>query len=243
MKGKNVLKPIVFSALFFTSCPLYAMQIPEGLLPVTWSAVWFISCLPFWVIGIIQIKKDLSGKEDSKLIFKLSLGYAFLLSAFKIPSCVNGCFSYPSGLALGSVMFGPAQMTAAGSFVILFKFLLTAQGGITTLGANIFSAAIAGPFAAYGIYKVLKNTNVRLAVFLAAFFGDLAAYSVSALQIAFAHAPAEAAAFNLALLNLLSVFTAAEIPAALLEGLLTILAFDFIMHGKKEGVLNAEQIA
>ena len=82
-----------------------------------------------------------------------------------------------------------------GLIVLLFQAILLAHGGLTTLGANTFSMAIAGPFLSYGIYKLCQKLNVnrKVAVFLAAFFGDLFTYCVTSLQLAMAY-PSEAGA-------------------------------------------------
>ena len=58
--------------------------------------------------------------------------------------------------------------------MLIFQAVLLAHGGLTTLGANTFSMAVAGPIAAFGIYKLCGKLNVnrRVSVFLAAFLGD-----------------------------------------------------------------------
>ena len=48
-------------------------------------------------------------------------------------------------------------MSLLGIIVLLFQALLLAHGGLTTLGANTFSMAIAGPFVSFGIYKLLPK--------------------------------------------------------------------------------------
>lgn len=240
MEKKKFLSLLVLAIVSFAASPLYAMHIMEGFLPVTWSIIWFAACVPFLVMGVIKIKKDLAKGKDTKMLLGLSGGYAFVLSALKIPSVTGSC-SHPTGVGLGAILFGPAQMAVIGSIVLLFQALLLAHGGLTTLGANIFSMAIVGPFVTYGIYKAFKKINLQLAVFLAAALGDLATYVVTSFQIAFAHAPA--GAFGTTLVKFLSIFAVTQIPLAIVEGLLTVLVFDFIMKNKKEGVLNAEQIA
>ena len=70
--------------------------------------------------------------------------FAFVLSALKIPSITGSC-SHPTGVGLGAILFGPMTMAVLGLIVLLFQALLLAHGGLTTLGANTFSMAIAGP--------------------------------------------------------------------------------------------------
>ena len=72
-------------------------------------------------------------------------------------------------------------MSLLGIIVLLFQALLLAHGGLTTLGANTFSMAIAGPFVSFGIYKLCQKLNAPkgLAVFLAATIGDIFTYVVT----------------------------------------------------------------
>jgi cobalamin biosynthesis protein CbiM len=79
-------------------------------------------------------------------------------------------------------------MPALGAIVLLFQALLLAHGGLTTLGANIVSMALVGPWVARGVFVAV--TRVRLpvaaAIFLAAALGDLATYLTTSLQLALA---------------------------------------------------------
>ena len=64
-----------------------------------------------------------------------------------------------TGLAANTV--GPSTVfPILGLIVLLFQAILLAHGGLTTIGANTFSMAIAGPFVSYGLYVVLKKANV-----------------------------------------------------------------------------------
>ncbi|MEO1560155.1 MAG: energy-coupling factor ABC transporter permease [Cyanobacteria bacterium J06632_19] len=60
----------------------------------------------------------------------------------------------------------------------LMLFLMT-HGGLTNLGANVFSMAIAGLFAAFWIYRLTMKISgkQRLVIFLAAALADLLTYS------------------------------------------------------------------
>lgn len=62
-----------------------------------------------------------------------------------------------TGTGLGAILFGPASVSVLGVIVLLFQALLLAHGGLTTLGANTFSMAIAGPVVSFGIYKLCQK--------------------------------------------------------------------------------------
>ena len=150
---KRLLLSSVAFALMFSLIPTsYGMHIMEGFLPVGHAVAWGVICLPFLVWGIISIKKIVSEKRKTLLLLAMAGAYAFVLSALKIPS-VTGSSSHPTGTGLGAILFGAPVMAVLGAIVLLFQAILLAHGGITTLGAKIFSMAIAGPFVSWGIYK------------------------------------------------------------------------------------------
>ena len=59
-----------------------------------------------------------------------------------------------TGTGLGAILFGPSTVSILGIIVLVFQAVLLAHGGLTTLGANTFSMAIAGPLFSFGIYKL-----------------------------------------------------------------------------------------
>ena len=129
-----------------------------------------------------------------------------------------------TGTGLGANLFGPGTVSILGIIVLLFQAVLLAHGGLTTLGANTFSMAIAGPFVTYGIYLLCKKCRVnRMAgIFLAAFFGDLFTYCVTGVQLALAYPSTQGGVFASAL-EFLGVFAPTQLPLAVVEGLLTVL--------------------
>src|SRR5690606_16651434 len=147
--------------------------------------------------------------------------FVFVLSALKIPSVTGSC-SHPTGVGLGAILFGPTTMTVIGTIVLLFQAILLAHGGLTTLGANVFSMAIVGPFVSYAIYKGLTKANVnkRFTVFLSAAVGNLATYVVTATQLSVVFQDPATGLMG-SLVKFLSVFAVTQIPLAVVEGLLT----------------------
>ena len=128
--------------LFAVPSSASAMHIMEGYLPIGHAVAWGALCLPFLAAGLISIKKTVAQHRKALLILAMAGAYAFVLSALKIPS-VTGSSSHPTGTGLGAILFGPSAMSVIGIIVLLFQALLLAHGGLTTLGANTFSMAIA----------------------------------------------------------------------------------------------------
>jgi len=120
-------------------------------------------------------------------------------------------------------------MTVLGTIALLFQALLLAHGGITTLGANVFSMAIIGPFVAYYSYKLLSGLKVPagVAVFVGASLGNLLTYVVTATQLSAAFPQADGGMYA-AMLKFMSIFALTQIPLAISEGILTVLIFNFL---------------
>ena len=196
-----------------------AMHIMEGFLPQGHAIAWGVVCLPFLVWGFLSIKKIVSNHRKAILLLAMMGAYAFVLSALKMPS-VTGSSSHPTGTGLGAVLFGPAPMALLGLLVLLFQAILLAYGGLTTLGANTFSMAIAGPIVSYGVYKLCRKWKVNrlVAVGLACGLGDLFTYCVTSIQLALAH-PGQAGVLA-SMGEFMGIFALTQIPLAIVEGIL-----------------------
>jgi len=204
------------------------MHIMEGFLPASHCAAWAAASAPFVAYGAWRIKKVTEEHPNAKLLLASSGAFAFVLSALKMPSVTGSC-SHPTGTGLGAILFGPTVMAVMGTIVLLFQSLLLAHGGITTLGANVFSMGIVGPFVAYGIYKLIRgeNGNLQLAVFLAATLGDLATYCTTSMQLALAF-PDPVGGLVGSLTKFMSIFALTQIPLAIAEGLLTVVVMNIL---------------
>ncbi|CQR54501.1 energy-coupling factor ABC transporter permease [Paenibacillus riograndensis] len=205
-----------------------AMHIMEGFLPVGWAVFWWAAFLPFFFLGVRKLTRMTRDNPELKLLLGLSGAFTFVLSALKMPS-VTGSSSHPTGTGLGAVMLGPLPMSVTGSIVLLFQALLLAHGGITTLGANAFSMAVAGPFAGYAVYKLIMRLGERekLAVFFAAAVADLMTYVVTSFQLAVAFPSADGGVLA-SMAKFGGIFAVTQIPLAVSEGLLTVLLWNWL---------------
>jgi cobalt/nickel transport system permease protein len=217
-----------------TATPAAAMHIAEGYLPIEWAGFWWAVSLPFFGLGLRSLVRITKMHPELKLLLALAGAFTFVLSALKIPS-VTGSSSHPTGTGLGTILFGPLAMTVIGGLVLLFQAVLLAHGGLTTLGANMFSMAIVGPFVAYVVYHGLMRTGrQKIAVFSAAMLQDLATYLVTAVQLALAF-PAVQGGFWAAFAKFVGVFALTQIPLAITEGFLTLLVWDWLQnYGQQE---------
>ncbi|MBW4055816.1 MAG: energy-coupling factor ABC transporter permease [Proteobacteria bacterium] len=202
------------------------MHIMEGFLPVKHAIGWSIASAPFVVFGLHSINKRIKEKPEQRMLLGVAAAFTFVLSALKMPSVTGSC-SHPTGTGLGAVLFGPAAMAPIGAVVLLFQAILLAHGGITTLGANIFSMAVVGPFAAAAIYRTAKTARLPfgLSIFLAASLGDLLTYVTTSAQLALAF-PDPAGGFTASFVKFATVFALTQIPLAISEGFLTVIVLN-----------------
>lgn len=219
---------ISFFLVVSASYPAYAMHIMEGYLPPSWAIFWWVVALPFFGLGWRSLVRITKTNPELKLLLGLVGAFTFVLSALKMPS-VTGSSAHPTGTGLGAVLFGPLAMSVLGTLVLLFQALLLAHGGLTTLGANAFSMAIAGPIAAYWIYQIIMRlTNQqRVAIFCAATLADLLTYIVTSLQLALAF-PAPVGGILASFSKFAGIFALTQIPLAISEGLLTVLVWNWL---------------
>lgn len=214
---------------------VFAMHIMEGFLPPAWCISWGVLVIPFLVMGFFSIQKTVKQNPRLKMLLAMAGAFTFVLSALKIPSVTGSC-SHPTGIGLGAILFGPTAMSILGIIVLLFQAILLAHGGLTTLGANTFSMAVVGPLVAFAAYKIVKKANGPqwLAVFLAAFLGDLLTYVATSFQLAFAY-PSATGGITESLIKFMGIFAVTQIPLAISEGILTVIIFNILtVYSKNE---------
>lgn len=229
--GLFTLKVLPLLLLFFTVPKItLAMHIMEGFLPVKWAIFWWVLFIPFLFIGLRSIQKIVKEDPQYKMMLGLSGAFAFILSALKLPSVTGSC-SHPTGVGLGTILFGPFVMSVIGFIVLTFQSLLLAHGGLTTLGANAFSMAVVGPLVTFGLFKLGKKLDWHfgLNVFIAATLGNLATYVMTSFQLALAF-PAEIGGFMASLMKFMGIFAVTQIPLALSEGLLTVFVINLLKN-------------
>jgi cobalt/nickel transport system permease protein len=239
MKKRINLTLALISIMILAPNYVFGMHIMEGFLPIKWAIFWYVVSLPFVIMGMRKISKTFNDNPNQKMLFALVTAFVFILSALKMPS-ITGSTSHPTGTGLGAILFGPLPMSVSGLIVLLFQALLLAHGGITTLGANVFSMAVAGPYVAFAIYKMLKNKNKKIAIFTAAACANIFTYVVTSVQLAFAH-PDVVGGVTSSLLKFLSIFAFTQIPLAIAEGILTVIIFNLIANYENEAGYEIEK--
>jgi cobalt/nickel transport system permease protein len=207
------------------------MHIMEGFLPNPWWEIWFVIAIPFVAYGIYRLSKVTKKIPEAMPLLALMGAFIFVLSSLKLPS-VTGSTSHPTGAGLAAVVVGPGITSVLSIIALVFQALLLAHGGITTLGANVFSMGIVGPIVAYATWIASKKMRLPTAagIFLAAALGDLFTYVTTSVQLALVF-PTSAGFFD-ALSKFGTIFAITQIPLAIGEGILAVILFDFLAKYK-----------
>lgn len=206
------------------------MHIMEGFLPIQHAIGWSVASSPFVAYGLHSINKRFREQPEQRMLLGVAAAFTFVLSALKMPSVTGSC-SHPTGTGLGAILFGPAAMAPIGAVVLMFQAILLAHGGLTTLGANIFSMAIVGPFAAAAIYRMARTARLPFgySIFLAASLADLLTYITTSAQLALAF-PDPSGGFIASFAKFAGVFAFTQIPLAISEGLLTVVVMNSLVR-------------
>ncbi len=241
MKKIKLILVVAFMLIILNPLNTNAMHIMEGYLPIQWSIIWSVLFIPFFIKGVRSLNLIINENPKKKLLLGLCGAFVFILSALKIPSITGSC-SHPTGVGLGTIMFGPSVMIVLGTIVLLFQALLLAHGGITTLGANAFSMAIVGPLVTFLTFKIMKRIKVSngVAVFISTTIGGLATYFTTSLQLALAFPDSTTGVIG-AIVKFMGVFMLTQVPIAIGEGILTTVIYNMISEREGENI-NAIQL-
>lgn len=204
------------------------MHIAEGFLPATHCVAWGVASAPFVVHGAKAVIEESRKNPENKLLLGAAGAFTFLLSAIKLPS-LTGSSSHPTGTGLGAVLFKPPVMAFMGTLVLVFQAILLAHGGLTTLGANVFSMAIAGPWCGYAVWLLAKKLKAPtwVGIFFAMLVADLSTYCVTSCQLALAY-PDAGGSFGGSVAKFMGVFAITQIPLAVVEGFVGVAIWMFL---------------
>ncbi|TGC11026.1 energy-coupling factor ABC transporter permease [Methanolobus halotolerans] len=214
------------------------MHIFEGFLPSPWWQIWFVVSIPVILYGMYQLNKLVSQRREIIPLLAVAGAFIFVLSSLKLPS-VTGSSSHPTGTGMAAILFGPAITSVLSVIVLLYQSLFLAHGGLTTLGANVASMGIIGPFVAYLFYRTASKAgmNFYLNVFLATAIANWATYVVTSLQLALAFPAAQGGALA-SFVAFGAVFATTQVPLAIMEGALTALIMKYVVQIKSDVLID-----
>lgn len=198
------------------------MHIQDGFLTGKYAIGWFGMASVFVAKGI----SDIVRQSKKILMYKPLLGLigaaVFFISLLPIPVPITGTSSHPAGTPMAAILVGPFAGSILAVVALLLQALFFAHGGLTTLGANVFSMGVVGSLVGFGSFRLSRKLGLSLgfAAFIAGCLGDLAVYVTTSMQLA-SGLPQLDLPFVKAFVTFLALFLPTQLPLAVLEGLVT----------------------
>lgn len=227
----------VTCSLLFWSIGLanHVMHISEGFLPLSHAALWTCLAVPFASRSVTALNR----MRENRYLIAASAGYLFTLTALKLPSAA-GSSAHATGVALGTILLGPVLMPALTVVVLLFQALLTAHGGLTTLGANMISLGVAGPWCTWLLWRGGLRIGLadKPAVMVATALGSLATYACTSLQLALAH-PDPSSGIAGAFQKFAAIFAVTQIPVSAVEAVFTVIVLQVFARSSAKPEMEA----
>jgi cobalt/nickel transport system permease protein len=133
---------------------MIGMHIPDGFLNGPTSLVAGLIA----IAGVAWCVKKASETLDEREIPVVGLAAAFIFAAQMLNFPVaSGTSGHLLGGVLAAVLVGPWAGALAVTVVLVVQALLFADGGLSALGLNVVNMALAGSFAGYGVYLLLRK--------------------------------------------------------------------------------------
>jgi len=217
--------------------PVWAMHVSEGILPFSWAALWAVVSLPFLAWGMRDLRERSQREPHFKALVGLVGAGVFVISCMPIPVPTAGTCSHPCGTGIAAILIGPCLSSVVASVALTLQALFLAHGGLTTLGANIFSMGIAGSFAGYGAFRLARSLGASpfVAAFCAGLLADWATYAATSLTLTLAlH---DDGSFWSVFVSILLAFVPTQVPLGILEGFISGVAYRFV-HARRPDILG-----
>lgn len=212
---KTVLTAVVMAS---AASPAYGMHIAEGILPLSWAMLWFAAAAPFLALGLRALQRQTEEDLSFKPLVGLMAAVVFVVSCMPVPVPVIGTSSHPCGTGLAAILVGPLVTVVIAAAVLLIQALFLAHGGLSTLGAGIFSMGVVGAFAGWLAFRGVRAVGGGLAAaaFAAGVATDWGVYLTTALQLTAGIRGSEP--FLPLFVKIVAALVPTQLPLGILEG-------------------------
>jgi cobalt/nickel transport system permease protein len=159
------------------------MHIPDSFIPLSQAIIYWIIALPFIFMSIRWAGKEM---DDTKVPILAALAAGiFAIQALNIPIGM-GTSGHMVGATLVAIIFAsPWAGVLVLTLILLVQGFVFADGGITTMGANILNMGVISGFVGYYTFSVLMNSrlNLQISSFVGAWLGLLVSALACAVQM------------------------------------------------------------
>ncbi len=195
------------------------MHLGEGILPALQALAWSAASAPF----VLHSARTLQRDRARRPLVGVATALTFAVTLFPIPVPGLGATSHMCATPFLALLLGPSVMALPVMLSLLVQALLFAHGGLSTLGANVFTLGIAGPWVAWALARGLRRLGLAspLSTGLACALGAVAVYGLDAVMLGLALRGAQP--FDYWVKAALLGFAPVQAPLLVLEGVLSAL--------------------
>lgn len=167
------------------------MHLPDGFLDAKTALLSSGVAAAGVGVALRQVRNSLEPRQMPML----GLGAAFVFAAQMLNFPIAGGTSgHLLGGVLAAILLGPSAAVLVMTCVLIVQCLMFADGGLVSLGANVFNMAVVDVCAGYFVFRLaqafIRMEQHRAAVFAAAFagwFGTVLAAVLCAGELALSH--------------------------------------------------------
>lgn len=161
------------------------MHIPDGFLDLSVASVMYVVVVVFWVFAFRRTKLVLSDRLVPLMATLTALFFAAQMMNYPI---IGGTTAHLLGGPILGITLGPYGGMISMTVILFIQALFFGDGGLTTLGANVWNMGVIGVFIPYLVLlltvRFRKDTGSLLAgAFVGAFLGDLLAAIFAGLEL------------------------------------------------------------
>ena len=133
------------------------MHVPDGIIPLSQSAIYWIISILTVIIYTYKISRD---EDKEKRVFTTAL--------LVVASIIGSSLSIPSPLGvpihffiipLVAIILGPLSGSVVAFLTLIIQYFFLGMGGFTTLGANTLTIGVVHSFSTYIFYTLLKDLD------------------------------------------------------------------------------------
>lgn len=135
-----------------------AMHMSDGLVNIPTALIFGVVAVIGLAIAVTRARSDLDDRTAP--MAGLVTAFVFAVQMINFP-ILPGASGHLLGGALVAILVGPWVGSLCIAIVLAVQALLFADGGLTTLGANITNMALISVFAGYGVAIALRRVALR----------------------------------------------------------------------------------
>lgn len=207
------------------------MHIPDGFIDIQTSAA-------FAALAAIGVGAAIKGsrsqlEERTAPLAGLTAVFIFAVQMLNFPVAA-GTSGHLLGGALAAVLVGPWAATLALTVVLLMQSFLFADGGLTSLGLNVFNMGIIGVWAGYAIFLLVRKIlpKAKSSIPIAAAIGGLISVPAAAIGFSIQYALGATATFSLS--TVLAAMVGTHILIGIGEAVITGLTVGAILASRSD---------